>query len=336
MITSYFKRLFSLFLFLIGGLTAQDYSIVFIHIGKEIPLYLEDAVAQARSFNSDCDIILIANETAIDVHKSLFPDNTLTYISCESLQKSPEHFQFLSTTQSDIHSRDGFWRYTSECFLYLYDFMEQYQMFNVFHLEYDNMLYADLGELLPIFENLYPGIAGTFDNDQRCIPGFVYASSPSAMKSLSACFASSASKSLNDMEVLALFKNTHSPNEIYHLPILTREYAASFPLVSPFGHTVKSKNPYFFGIDFFHSIFDAAALGQFLGGIDPRNGPSIPGFINESCVFNPALLTIEWLSDEQNRLVPYLLDNGNLYRINNLHVHSKELQKFSSNRNKQY
>ncbi len=80
--------------------------------------------------------------------------------------KTTEHEEFQKKTKLDDKSREGFWRYTSERFLYLNDFINQFQLNNVFHLEYDNMLYVDLEELLPIFENKYSGIGATFDNDQ--------------------------------------------------------------------------------------------------------------------------------------------------------------------------
>jgi hypothetical protein len=80
----------------------------------------------------------------------------------------------------------------------------------------------------------------------------------------------------------------------------------------------------------FGSIFDAAAIGQFLGGIDPRNGVSKPGFINESCLFNPGLMTFVWERDAYGRLVPYAIYGSTKARINNLHIHSKKLEGFFS------
>ena len=80
----------------------------------------------------------------------------------------------------------------------------------------------------------------------------------------------------------------------------------------------------------FLSIFDGAAIGQFLGGIDPKNGVSKPGFINESCLFNPSLIKFTWEVDDCDRRVPYASYGNSISRINNLHIHSKNLQKFTS------
>lgn len=314
--------------FLVGlPLFAQtNYSIVFIHIGKSIPPYAEVAITQAREFNPNASIIMLANQEALND----FNCTNITCISCESLTKTTDHADFLAQTSLDAISREGFWLYTSERFLYLADLMAQYELRDVFHLEYDNMLYADLGALLPVFQSHYQGIGATFDNDARCIPGFVYIRNSEAMNRLSKSFSNHAKDNLNDMQILALFKNENSRDSIDHLPIITNEYVETHELVTPSGHVAAQKSEYAKNIVAFNSIFDAAALGQFLGGIDPRNGLSAPGFINESCVFNPSLITIEWIADKQQRKVPYVVYPHAKYRINNLHIHSKHLENFKS------
>lgn len=321
-----------LFIFQVFLAEAQEYSIVFIHIGKEIPSYTETALSQARLFNKNCNLILLANEAALKKHVEHEPNLNITYISCESLKETSYHEKFLQKTSLDKNSREGFWLYASERFLYLNDLIQQYRLENVFHMEYDNMLYVDLSELLPIFQSKYKGIAATFDNDDRCIPGFVYIPNPKSMNHLAKCFADHALENQNDMQILATFKKEKGAKEIDHLPILTKEYASKHSLISDFGHIAKNKSKYFQNIDLFQSIFDAAALGQYLGGIDPRNGESKPGFINESCVFNPSFLVFEWIPDNQGRQIPYIVYPNAKYRINNLHIHSKNLSAFHSRR----
>jgi len=71
-------------------------------------------------------------------------------------------------------------------------------------------------------------------------------------------------------------------------------------------------------------------MGQYLGGIDPIHRNSAPGFINETCVFNPSHLTYVWWCDNKGRKVPFALYKGNLHKIANLHIHSKRLYEFNS------
>jgi hypothetical protein len=84
--------------------------------------------------------------------------------------------------------------------------------------------------------------------------------------------------------------------------------------------------------DQFGAIFDAAAIGQYLGGVDPRNagGADTAGFINETCIFDPSGYQYRWRTDSQGRRVPCAIDEGREYRVNNLHIHSKDLERFVS------
>lgn len=301
----------------------DNYSIVFIHIGEELPSYLETSLTQARAFNKTCPIILVANQSALDNYPLRDIDAKITTIACESLKKTKNHIDF----QKSNTLQGGFWRNCSERFLYLDDLMNDYGLQNVFHLEYDNMLYVNLGEILPVFLNQYKGIAATFDNDQRCIPGFIFIPNKEKIDLLAKCFVKYTQSSYNDMQVIAIFKKQSDDNTIDHLPIVSREYVNNEEMISPYKHIPKDKYKYCLNVELFGSIFDAAAIGQYLGG---THVTPTPGFINESCVFNPSQLTYEWLIDGEGRKVPFACYANKKYRINNLHIHSKNLSAFSS------
>lgn len=304
-----------------------NYNLVFIHIGKSIPSYVETAINQARNFNPDCQIILIANNEALKKLNSNLRSKNVVYTPCESLPMTPQHLAFRKTT----NWANGFWRFTCERFLYLHDLMEYLNLECVFHLENDNMLYVNLGSLLPIFQTYYPGIAATFDNDQRCIPGFIFVSNKNVMRRLADFFSKLARKSYTDMQTIALFKDANGSEVIDYLPIIPETYPETHPLISESGHTVEKKERFFNHIELFCSIFDAAAIGQYLGGIDANmHGVSNPGFINESSIFNPSFFDYEWIKDPEGRKVPFAVFGNKKYRINNIHVHSKNLDLFAS------
>lgn len=306
------------------------YSIVFIHIGKSIPDFVPVALLQARTFNPTCPIILVANEGALANFTMTDPNANISFISCESLHQTEEHIHFRRYSDMNSQWRDGFWLYTSERFLYLQDLIIQHNLKNVFHLENDNMLYVDLQILLPIFTERYKGMAVTQDNDQRCIPGFVYIAGESVITQLARYFADHAGENNNDMEIIGRFKKYFGEEAIDNLPIIIDEYINQQKMVSADNHVAVEPQIYCRNIDLFNSIFDAAAIGQYLGGIDPRNGESRPGFVNESCVFNPSLLVYEWVEDLEGRKIPLAVYGGQKFRINNLHVHSKNLRQFAS------
>ena len=82
----------------------------------------------------------------------------------------------------------------------------------------------------------------------------------------------------------------------------------------------------------FGAIFDAAAVGQFLGGVDPRNtgGRDTAGFVNETCIFDPSRFRYQWQADSLGRRIPFAVDGSGAYRLNNLHIHCKDLGRFTS------
>jgi hypothetical protein len=78
----------------------------------------------------------------------------------------------------------------------------------------------------------------------------------------------------------------------------------------------------------FKFIFDAAAIGQYLGGVDKRNNPNnTVGFINETCIIKYNLYNILFL-DNENSKKPFISIKNKLIPIFNLHIHSKDLDKF--------
>ena len=158
------------------------------------------------------------------------------------------------------------------------------------------------------------------DSPNRVIPSLVYFPSVESLESLVAHTAKVVSESpefLNDMTILGLYRESHE------LPI--------FP-----NSTLK--------------VYDGAALGQYLGGVDPKNlpgytphnlnllynNPSI-GFVNETSVMKPD----KYLHKKTSVLVDHLKVPLNTYIIRdprdnqysviqNLHIHSKQLYQFSS------
>lgn len=309
--------------------SGSNYSICFVHIGDKIPAYLETSVKQARLFNKNCDIYVLLNKNVSDHFKNKFSDLAITLIELESLIPSAEHEFFNKQYAENPSLKNGYWRFVKERFLFLNDLIAQYDLKNICHLENDVMLYVNLEEILSLFtEHPFP-IAATFDHDKRAIAGFIYIRNKSAMQRLANFFANQAGKTINDMRLLGLFKYD-AERCIGHLPIIMEDYAKDHQLISRNGHIGKNPSDFFLGSERFQSIFDAAAIGQFLGGLDPIHPNHQPGFVNESCVFNPSLLKYVWKKDDLGRKVPYAAYQNKRYRINNIHVHSKKLEDFVS------
>ena len=304
-------------------------NIVYVYLSPELPSYVCVGLEQARLFNPKTKIFLIANESALNHCRDALKAQNIIAVAAETLHPSKEHALFNKTTTLDNKSLGGLWRKSTERFFCVQELIALYNLKSVIHVEADVMLYADLSEFNNAFSR-YRGIGAVFDCDNRCIPSVIYIANEKAINHLAAFIAQNAQKGLFDMHIIAEYRNTYSAEYIDNLPLIMPEYLQAHALINDLHHGTSRPQAYSNNIDAFHSIFDAAAIGQYLGGVAPIHGPVKPGFINETCLFNPSYLNLTWERDPYGRKVPFAICNGTKYRINNLHIHSKALDQFKS------
>lgn len=296
--------------------------VILIHIGEIFYGYINECIKQIKLFN-DCKIYLAISESHFDLVQY-----NVELIALEHLAPSEEHLYFNSNTLLNKFFRGGFWHYASERFFILEEVVKKYNLQNVFHLENDVMLYVNLNEIhLDVEKNGFKFLA-TFDNDNRCIPGFLYFKSHNEINDL-VSFASINKGKFNDMELIALYNKQY--NKIDFFPLIPDTYFNYYSLNT----NVDSEflEEYYKNYKYFNSIFDAAAIGQFVGGIDSRNASdrNYNGkFVNESCIFNVSDFVIQWKLDICGRAQPFLFFQDSNIRINNLHIHSKLLCNYRS------
>lgn len=307
------------------------YHFILIHIGNDLPDYFNSCIRQIRLFNSPGNnmIWVLANEAELE---KIADCGSLRKIPLASIGSSQAHLYFREHFTND--SLNNFWKYTIERFFYLEEIMRKYDLKNGFHLENDVLLYVNLADLLPVFTENYSGLAVTLDCDYRVIPGFMFVREFHPLALLNQFINGMIVHNRNDMQILADFmyaiKNT---NIIDTLPILITEYDK--PLRNLVGFTSVNRQRYTNHFDRFQGIFDGAAIGQYLGGISPRNnaqGHDTRGFINETCVFQCNYLNFKWESNENGLKSPFLsyANMDKWHPIFTIHVHSKNLAAFIS------
>jgi len=293
---------------------------ILVHLGVHFFDYINDCITQIKNFNNEKIYLIINNE-----HNEKIRHKDVILIDPRTIKKSKNHLIFDETNRLDDKFRDGFWKFTTERFLYIEDLMREHNLENVFHLENDNLIYFNVNKFINIFNKNY-NIGAIFDNDQRCIPGFIYIrniESISKFNSYSTNYPTN-----NDMELFSLYNNE---NDIkMNLPILPSNYDSE--LKSLTGLITNKKELYFNHFDKFKSIFDGASIGQYLGGIDPRNtsNTNTKGFINESTLFDVSKFIIQFEFDGKKRKIPYIIYKNKKIKINNLHIHCKNLKQFMS------
>ena len=261
---------------------------------KNFQSYIIDNINNLLAFDNN-DIHVITEVEFFNYFENL----PITLVDCSKL----DDFNYNLNSQLDRNFRNGFWYLCSLRFFYLYSYMKNNNLSDVIHLENDVLTYVNFNDFNFKNNKVYV----TFDCETRVIPGIIYIPNYEAFKPIIENY----NFNLNDMENLAIESNE---NYIEQFPI--------FPIVD----TVINK--YNKNFNEFNSIFDTAAIGQYLGGVDSRNiSGDTRGFVNETCIIKYDVYKFVWIKTN-SLYIPHIIINDNLIRINNLHIHSKDLYKF--------
>jgi hypothetical protein len=292
-------------------------SIIFIHSGDASPpACMVDSIAISCQIATRSNIIALLNQNnLIRLHDRLkdkcqsIPPN-LQFVSIESLAHQDLSAHFLLNSKADKKFRKGFWLQTANRFMLIADLMESLSLSNCLHLENDNVLYFDPTEKIAIFRN-HARFAIPFDRS-RAIPGIVWYKDAEIAKEL-AKFINERSEA-PDFDVIRTFCDS-GLYDAKPLPTMNLGYANLHKL---------SASKYCDGHDQFGGIFDAAAIGQYIGGVDPRN---IPGdsrfFINETSDLNMDECSLRWEYDGARRKL--LLEMcGEEVTVLSVHMHCKD------------
>ena len=274
-------------------------NVVLVHIGDKFPEHLPYCLTQLQLFVK-CPIHLLVNR----VHLGKF--NVPNIFALEDLEPCDEHNAF----KSSFSLERGFWQYATERFFYLHEYCKLKNLKNIIHIENDNLIFYDFTKLQTQFE--CRPIWAIFDCENRAIPGLIYFRDSESLYPLVQHLVNSGSSGKNDMDAIADFRK-NNPNLIDSLPIIAN-YVDPLP---PMFHQHS---------ELFGTLFDGAAVGQYIGGLDLVCGRGhCFGFINESSVFRCDKSTIEWVHEDGYKVLKL---NGR--RMVNLHVHSKDLRRWVS------
>jgi len=302
--------------------------LVYIHIGnKPVPLYFWDSIKQSRRFyNGNIYVILQEKEL-----KELFSVKSLKYnlIGIKAEELDSESNQEFSRLYSFMNNRDmlgDFWFVTAQRFFLLETFIKKYNKENIIHLEYDNLLYVDLNQYENIFKNYYKNsIAIGPLSDSGDSAGIIYIDNFESIKFI-------------NNKILEYLKTYIDKSNLLTEMMMLKYYADKFPDKIKYYPVLPFDEKYSNNVEYFNSIFDPATWGQFIGG---RNKPIMGGHENPGkdsiCLnhrigqeLNKETVKIIWEYDFEYRKCPFVVDinTNKKWKLNNLHIHSKELSKY--------
>lgn len=333
-------------------------SLIYIHIGKILPEYIYDSIYQTILVSNDTKIYVLLDDSLItsfnekilrfnnNNYTKTKVNNFIVSIPLSILELPIEYNNLINSLPNYIKDfRDSFWIYTIARFFYLQSFMELFHIKSIFHIENDIMIYENLTILENCLDKSKIYMVRDSIDPPRVIASIMYLNTIEMPKILNFMVKQlQINPGLNDMQLLG---NYISDNVEYF----------------PFDYNNKENNNYNYKTSLESQqfaenklkdyIIDSCAIGQYMGGIDPRNiqgysdisenerqlltlnNPS-KKFINETCTFKVNEIEIfNRLLFVNNFIIAlnlYFITNDSLVikQVVNTHIHSKQLYQFSS------
>jgi hypothetical protein len=273
--------------------------IILVHSGNRFPKHINDCISLLNKYNFNIHLILEQK-----FHNSIKSKN-IQLINIENTKDSRYENYTLDNYNSSF--RDGFFPRTSSRFILIDNYVKQNNLNSFFHIENDIAIFSDLSKEKESLDSSFYETAIVMDNPIRCVPSIIWYKNYIATSRLSDFIYKN--NNLDDMKNLAIYFHKN------------RSYVTNLPIV-PFDLIDKAFSINFGNMyDKIHTIFDGAAIGQYLYGIDnieENTHSNTKGFVNETCVFDISKYKITLANG--NPIFHYA---NKLVSINNLHIHSK-------------
>lgn len=273
--------------------------IVLVHSGTIFPPHINDCISLLTRQNINVHLILETKFSHCVINKNI------EIVSIDDI--SDKRYNSYDIINYDAKFRDAFYRRTSSRFIIIDNYARSVGLKNFFHIENDIALFSNLSDIQTYLDRTAYDTCLTMDNYWRCVPSIIWYKNTIASNRLSDFICKN--NRVDDMQNLAKYFHQN------------RLYVTNFPIV-PFDlfdnkHNINYGNMY----KDLQGVFDGAAIGQYLYGIDSNNTNknNTCGFINESCVVDYSKFQI------QPKPKPMLIINNKPVPINNIHMHCKNM-----------
>lgn len=274
--------------------------LILVHSGNTFPSFLNDTITLAKRHDHVIHLIIE------DKLRPYLTHNDINLISIDDIKD--DRYSTYTIKNYNTEFRDNFFTRTSSRFILIDNYINKLHLESCFHIESDIALFTNLDHIAQKLDSLPYHTALIMDHSFRCVPSLVWYKNGASSKQMADFIYNN--NSLDDMKNLASYFHKYIDTTI-NLPIVP------FDLIDSSLNTINFGNMY----SYFESIFDGAAIGQYLYGIDGDNEGNSVGFVNETTVFDPSSLNI--VIDNHK---PYIIKDNRLIPINNLHMHCKNLQ----------
>jgi hypothetical protein len=305
-------------------LSTEKPILVFVHLGPRKVNFLEANISRIRKLFPDVKIVVIYDEQSSHLTNVIHGVDFFEYKRELNLER---HLQFNPVIQ---RFRQGFWQFTLERFFALTQFHKSIPASSIVHLESDVLI-------LPSFPidkfSTLKSIYWSRFNESKDVAAILFLPNLEESMWLESELVNQLKLDSRHTDMTVLSKIAHLyPERIQILPSIDK--SRNSKLLNKANNEVKND----FGLisqqlDYFEGIFDPAAIGMWLCGMDPENyhGKLVlhsRSFIETGDSFiDPG--GAGYQIDSFGGL--YIRSERGLIPIHNLHVHSKDIKIFSKN-----
>jgi hypothetical protein len=278
----------------------NDASLVYVWIGGKLPSWACRSLTITKKLSGLKLVLITGRDVIVN-----FEFDEIIYI--EELERDLSR-----NVKTKYKNKVDFWDVTKKRFELLKLYMKANKIEKIFHAEFDNIIFNIVG-LSEKLDSIGCGFFCPRDSHDRGIASLIYINDASSLDEFSEALKSK--PELNDMNIIGLLLS--KSKKYFSLPT---EGSLLGDQIEPYEVLHYNQTG---------GIFDAAALGQFLFGIDPRisGRPIYNGFQNENSIIE-SLWDIQYnINIDSESSIIYRDKKVNLY---NLHIHSKIFNRISS------
>ncbi|MCQ9203202.1 MAG: hypothetical protein JJ845_001765 [Prochlorococcus marinus CUG1436] len=273
--------------------------LIFVWVGSCLPKWAISSINFASSNNIDRKIILLLDKNSNILFKNKNHSFDLVFL--------PNQFMNECKFKDQVNLSNPFWINTAKRLKVLYQYCKTYKIEKFFHAEVDNLIFPLAG----LENNLNDKGFGFFapkDNNERALASLIFCNKIDSIKDIFQYFYPPY-LAASEMHALGLYSK--NSKDFFALPTESfLEVKNKWDILSP-------KNS--------DGIFDAAAIGQYILGVDPIHEPYKPlfnMFVNENVLVE--FKDLYFYSKNRNLFV-FFSKISESYKIYNLHVHSKKI-----------
>jgi hypothetical protein len=282
--------------------------LILIYKGTQKPDYVLDSLLLASKVKNIQVYFLTDLPELLDLKKKLFD------VQIENIKDFYTSPVFLKNYMTDsIRFRNGFWKLTLERLFILESFINKKKMRSFFHGELDNVFF-NLDKLSNQLDKYGNGMFLPRSGPNNMLASLMYVNDCRELTNF-LNFVETVKNSPSEMELLSNYQSLKK-SKIYTLP--------SFPSDITYNKNKLKR------VSNLTGLVDAAALGQWLFGVDPRNhfGPTFNRFHNKNVKISE-LKKLKFIIDRDKESIHVLYEDENQsYSLHNLHIHSKKLSLF--------